>query len=253
MNFKKILTVAAVVIASGMAGIFHSASADDSFSLNYTALKNGTNETSYADHYSVKPGSARIVGDHYQVTLSIQTPASYGLFPVNILQINGQTPSIERSSSNGDSVITYTFNTNNLTDRIVGHMTVNIPSLRYSGDYLYDIVFDATGAPTIDGGKVSEDQAQEGAKAAQAAQAAEEAQNENAQAGGAGAAGQAASNKNRPKAQVTPKAAIKHDKKDKAAGKSLPWWPFAIAVAVAVLVGIFTEWRSRRAGAKKGD
>ncbi|CAK8054514.1 NEAT domain-containing protein [Eupransor demetentiae] len=250
MNFKKILTVAAVVIASGMAGIFHSASADDSFSLNYTALKNGTNDTSMADQFSVKPGSARIVGDHYQVTLSIETPAEYGLFPVNILQVNGQTPSLSRSTSDGKSVITYTFNTNNLTDRIVGHMTVNIPAFRYSGDYLYDIVFDATGAPTIDGGKVSEDQAQEGAKAAQAA---EQAQNENAQAGGAGAAGKAASNKNRPKAQVTPKAAIKHDKKDKAAGKSLPWWPFAIAVAVAVLVGIFTEWRSRRAGAKKED
>lgn len=60
--------------------------------VNYQALKYGTQQTSMASNYYVKPANVVANGDQYLVTMTIHTGTQLGAWPVTVLSINGQGP-----------------------------------------------------------------------------------------------------------------------------------------------------------------
>ena len=71
----------------------------DNYQTNYQVLKAGTDQTSYADAYFSKPAVVGVNEDSYRVSMTVSTDHSLGRFPVQILNVNGQTPQITKSTS----------------------------------------------------------------------------------------------------------------------------------------------------------
>ncbi|WEV54315.1 NEAT domain-containing protein [Leuconostocaceae bacterium ESL0723] len=232
MKIRKGLVGLVLVLAVAVTGFASQAQADDPFNVNFRAVKDGAESTSVSDRYFVKPGQAAVVGDHYEVILTIRTDHSLGLFPVQVTDFNGQQPEVARTTQGNTDFYQFKFTTTTLTQRLNGHMTVNIPSIRYDHYYAFGIEFDANGTPAIGGGQNSGQ--------------AESSSDDDQQSAAAQSSSEAASKT--PKPQTTPKAAIKYDKKDKAANKPLPWWPFAVVVGLAVVIGVVAEFRYRQKG-----
>ncbi|WP_248705948.1 NEAT domain-containing protein [Convivina praedatoris] len=243
----------------------NSAAADgEDFSVSYRVLKNGSTGTSMADQYFVKPGRATLVGDHYEVTLVVKTEHSLGLFPVTVTEFNGQTPSVSKSTQDNTDLYQFTFTATSLSQRLTGHMSVNIPAIRYDHVYAFDIEFNSNGIPVPGGDQKDNKSAtsQNDANNSNASANDNKGDNSNSSNNSGVMTGEQASVESSQesmsiqesrssvvsevnKPQVTPKAAIKKDKKDKAANKPLPWWPFALIVGVAVIIGIISEFRFR--------
>lgn len=253
------------LISSAFCLLFsNSAAADgEDFSVSYRVIKNGSTGTSMADQYFVKPGRATLVGDHYEVTLVVKTDHSLGLFPVTVTEFNGQTPAVSKSTQDNTDLYQFTFTATSLSQRLTGHMSVNIPAIRYDHVYAFDIEFNSNGIPAPGGDKKDNKSATsqndvDNSDAGVNNNKGDTSNSSDVMAGDQASASAQSSQESMSiqesrssvvsevtKPQVTPKAAIKKDKKDKAANKPLPWWPFALIVGVAVIIGIISEFRFR--------
>ncbi|WP_225367510.1 NEAT domain-containing protein [Lentilactobacillus parakefiri] len=81
----------------------------------YHPLRYGTNQTSMADGYFVKPANVVVKNHLYYVTMEIKTAKSLSSFPVKVNWVNGKAPlNVRRMKDRaGNSLMYYSFYANN--------------------------------------------------------------------------------------------------------------------------------------------
>lgn len=121
----------------------------DNYQTNYQVLKAGTDQTSYADAYFSKPAVVGVNEDSYRVSMTVSTDHSLGRFPVQILNVNGQTPQITKSTSGNKDNYVFTFNTKSVKQVMSGNMKVDIDNINYHHKYGFNLKMDAGNVPAL--------------------------------------------------------------------------------------------------------
>ena len=119
-------------------------------SISYKALLYGTNKTSMASGYFVKPATVRISHHKYVVTMQIKTAKSLSSFPVVVNWVNGEEPKNVRKAKDraGNSHYYYSFTTTNLTKRINAKLAIDVPKV-YKAHHLISFKFSTAGLPKL--------------------------------------------------------------------------------------------------------
>jgi len=153
LTFLSVLFFALVGLGHGQ--LVHA----DNYQTNYTILKAGTGQTSYADAYFSKPASVSVNGDSYKVSITVSTDHSLGSFPVQILNVNGQTPQISKSTSGNRDNYVFTFNTKSVKKVMSGKMKVDINNINYHHVYGFNLRMDAGNVPALNSQQTQAQQA----------------------------------------------------------------------------------------------
>lgn len=143
--FKKIIfgcLVGAVVGTANMTSVQAQA-------VPYQVLKYGTHDVSYASAYFVTPGDLVPAGDQYRAQLVIATQHELGRFPVTILTINQQKPTVTQSTQGNTDYYTFSFLVKNPNTLLNGTMKVDVASLNYHHTYDFNLQFDAKNLPAV--------------------------------------------------------------------------------------------------------
>ena len=143
--FKKIIfgcLVGAIVGTANMTSVQAQA-------VPYQVLKYGTHDVSYASAYFVTPGDLVPAGDQYRAQLVIATQHELGRFPVTILTINQQKPTVTQSTQGNTDYYTFSFLVKNPNTLLSGTMKVDVASLNYHHTYDFNLQFDAKNLPAV--------------------------------------------------------------------------------------------------------
>ena len=143
--FKKIIfgcLVGAIVGTANMTSVQAQA-------VPYQVLKYGTHDVSYASAYFVTPGDLVPAGDQYRAQLIIATQHELGRFPVTILTINQQKPTVTQSTQGNTDYYTFSFLVKNPNTLLSGTMKVDVASLNYHHTYDFNLQFDAKNLPAV--------------------------------------------------------------------------------------------------------
>ena len=143
--FKKIIfgcLVGAIVGTANMTSVQAQA-------VPYQVLKYGTHDVSYASAYFVTPGDLVPAGDQYRAQLVIATQHELGRFPVTILTINQQKPTVTQSTQGNTDYYTFSFLVKNPNALLSGTMKVDVASLNYHHTYDFNLQFDAKNLPAV--------------------------------------------------------------------------------------------------------
>lgn len=143
--FKKIIfgyLVGAIVGTANMTSVQAQA-------VPYQVLKYGTHDVSYASAYFVTPGDLVPAGDQYRARLVIATQHELGRFPVTILTINQQKPTVTQSTQGNTDYYTFSFLVKNPNTLLSGTMKVDVASLNYHHTYDFNLQFDAKNLPAV--------------------------------------------------------------------------------------------------------
>lgn len=137
-----------ILVAFGLFFVFSvSASAQ---TIAYHPLRYGTNQTSMADGYFVKPANVVVKNHLYYVTMQIRTAKSLSSFPVKVNWVNGKAPlNVRRIKDRaGNSHMYYSFYTNNLRKRINAKLAIDVPKV-YKAHHLISFKFSTVGLPSL--------------------------------------------------------------------------------------------------------
>ncbi|MFC6171335.1 NEAT domain-containing protein [Loigolactobacillus jiayinensis] len=118
-------------------------------SINYQALKYGTQQTSMASNYYVKPANVTANGDQYLVTMTIHTSTQLGEWPVTVLSINGQGPAnVSKTKSASGYDYSYAFQTADLSQTISSSISIDVPKV-YTANHDISFKFDTSNLPAL--------------------------------------------------------------------------------------------------------
>ncbi|KRO03621.1 cell surface protein [Levilactobacillus paucivorans] len=133
-----------IVVGLGWPAIGHAQS------LDYTALKYGTSQTSMAGKYFVHPAKVQVVQHAYQVTMEIKTAKHLNKWPVRVLKIAGQTPqNVQKSrDSAGNYLLFYTFTTTHLNRDITAKLAINVLGV-YKATHKLTLAFQTADLPAL--------------------------------------------------------------------------------------------------------
>ena len=124
-------------------------------SINYQALKYGTQQTSMASNYYVKPANVVANGDQYLVTMTIHTGTQLGEWPVTVLSINGQGPAnVTKTKSASGYNYSYAFQTADLSQIISSSISINVPNV-YTAKHDISFKFDTSNLPALNNAAAS--------------------------------------------------------------------------------------------------
>ena len=115
--------------------------------VSYQVLKYGTNDLSYASAYFVNPGDLVPVGDQSRAQLVIATQHTLGRFPVTILTVNQQKPTVSQSTQGSTDYYAFSFLVKDPNALLSGTMKVDVASLNYHHTYDFNLKFDAQNLP----------------------------------------------------------------------------------------------------------
>lgn len=124
-------------------------------SINYQALKYGTQQTSMASNYYVKPANVVANGDQYLVTMTIHTGTQLGEWPVTVLSINGQGPAnVTKTKSASGYDYSYAFQTADLSQIISSSISINVLNV-YTAKHDISFKFDTSNLPALNNAAAS--------------------------------------------------------------------------------------------------
>jgi len=119
-------------------------------SLDYSALKYGTNQTSMASGYFVHPAKVTVKNHAYVVTMDIKTAKKLTSWPVKVLEVDGQSPENVRKvkDSAGNSHLYYSFTTTNLKRAVNAKLSIYVPDV-YKAKHLITFKFKTGNLPAL--------------------------------------------------------------------------------------------------------
>ncbi|WP_125573334.1 NEAT domain-containing protein [Levilactobacillus huananensis] len=150
-NVKRWFLIGMLIVASlGCPVIGHAQS------LDYTALKYGTSQTSMAGKYFVHPAKVKVAQNAYQVTMEIKTAKHLNKWPVRVLKIAGQTPqNVQKSrDSAGNYLLFYTFTTAHLNRDVTAKLAINVLGV-YKATHKLTLAFQTVNMPALSQAKAS--------------------------------------------------------------------------------------------------
>lgn len=100
-------------------------------SIDYSALKYGTKQTSMASGYFVHPATVQVKHQAYVVTMDLKTAKKLTSWPVKVLSVDGHAPENVRKTKDqaGNSHLYYSFTTTNLKRRINARLAIDVPDV----------------------------------------------------------------------------------------------------------------------------
>ncbi|MDT6979266.1 NEAT domain-containing protein [Levilactobacillus zymae] len=145
MRKNWLLTVA--VLALGTLGLTTTAQAK---SVTYSTLTSGSNKTSMASKYFVRPAKVTVKGGRYRVTMHLKTAKTLGKFPVQVVKVNGTKPQNVRKVRDkaGNSNVYYTFTAKNLKKKINAKLSINVLHV-YKATHTVTFKFKASQVPKL--------------------------------------------------------------------------------------------------------
>ncbi|VDG19468.1 hypothetical protein [Lactobacillus paracollinoides] [Lactiplantibacillus mudanjiangensis] len=119
-------------------------------SVSYSALTYGTNKTSMASKYFVKPAKVTVKNKKYVVTMHLKTSSALGKYPVQVLKVNGAKPQhvCKVRDKSGNSNIYYSFTTKNLNHKITAKLSINVLHV-YKATHNVSFKFKTTQLPKL--------------------------------------------------------------------------------------------------------
>ncbi|MFC6290548.1 NEAT domain-containing protein [Levilactobacillus angrenensis] len=119
-------------------------------SLDYSALKYGTNQTSMASGYFVHPAKVTVQHHAYVVTMDIKTAKKLTSWPVTVLSVDGHAPENVRKTkdSAGNSHLYYAFTTTNLKRKVNAKLAIDVPDV-YKAKHLITFKFKTNQLPAL--------------------------------------------------------------------------------------------------------
>lgn len=101
-----------------------------------SVLKDGTNDTSYAASYFSNSASVTSNGDGlYTVTSTVTTNKNLGNYPVQIISIDGASANVSKTDNGDTQTITYSYQTNAVTERHAAVIKVDVDNINYHHTY----------------------------------------------------------------------------------------------------------------------
>jgi heme-binding NEAT domain protein len=101
-----------------------------------SVLKDGTNDTSYAASYFSNSASVTSNGDGlYTVTSTVTTNKNLGNYPVQIISIDGAPANVSKTDNGDTQTITYSYQTNAVTERHAAVIKVDVDNINYHHTY----------------------------------------------------------------------------------------------------------------------
>lgn len=144
------------ILGASLVVVFGFGKSVNAQTVNYQILKYGTNETSYASAYFVNPGDVSVQNGNYKVSLTVKTKHDLGRFPVQILNVDGQTPNVSKSTNGDTDFYTFSFLTKDLSNKINGNMKVDVDMINYHHNYGFNLKVDTTNLPDLNKSKSAE-------------------------------------------------------------------------------------------------
>ncbi|AYM03711.1 NEAT domain-containing protein [Levilactobacillus yiduensis] len=119
-------------------------------SLDYAALKYGTNQTSMASGYFVHPAQVTVKNHAYVVTMDIKTAKKLTSWPVTVLSVDGHAPENVRKTkdSAGNSHLYYAFTTTDLKRKVTAKLAIDVPDV-YKAKHLIAFKFKTAHLPAL--------------------------------------------------------------------------------------------------------
>ncbi|TGD19570.1 NEAT domain-containing protein [Levilactobacillus suantsaiihabitans] len=119
-------------------------------SLDYTALKYGTSQTSMASGYFVHPAQVTVKNHAYVVTMDIKTAKKLTSWPVTVLAVDGHAPENVRKTKDGagNSHLYYSFTTTNLKRKVNAKLAIDVPDV-YKAKHLITFKFKTAHLPAL--------------------------------------------------------------------------------------------------------
>ncbi|WP_283679171.1 NEAT domain-containing protein [Lentilactobacillus sp. Marseille-Q4993] len=119
-------------------------------SVDYQALKYGTNQTSMASGYFVHPAKVTVAGGKYRVVMDIKTAKNLSSFPVKVLSVAGGQPAKIKKVKDkaGNSHLFFSFYTANLRRRVNAKLAIDVPKV-YKAHHFISFKFKANELPSI--------------------------------------------------------------------------------------------------------
>lgn len=118
--------LAAAIVALSTLGLATTAQAK---SVTYSALTYGTNKTSMASKYFVRPAKVTVKNGKYYVTMRLKTANALGKYPVKVLKANGQTPqNLKKVHQSGSYNLYYSFTAtaSQMKNKITAKLAINV-------------------------------------------------------------------------------------------------------------------------------
>ncbi|WP_452233252.1 NEAT domain-containing protein [Levilactobacillus tongjiangensis] len=118
--------------------------------ISYSALKYGTNQTSMASGYFVRPAKVAVKNHAYVVTMDIKTAKKLTSWPVTVTSVNGQAPQNvqKKKDAAGNSHLYYSFTTTSLKSRINAKLSIYVPKV-YKAKHNISFKFQTKGLPAL--------------------------------------------------------------------------------------------------------
>lgn len=118
--------------------------------ISYSALKYGTNQTSMASGYFVRPAKVVVKNHAYVVTMDIKTAKKLTSWPVTVTSVNGQAPQDvqKKKDAAGNSHLYYSFTTTSLKSRINAKLSIYVPKV-YKAKHNISFKFQTKGLPAL--------------------------------------------------------------------------------------------------------
>lgn len=134
----------------------------DNYTVPLTVLKDGTGQTSYAASYFSNSANVVDIGDGtYVVTSTITTDKKLGNFPVQILSIDGGGANVSQADNGDSQTVTYSYQTNDLTERHNAVIKVDVDNIDYHHTYNVGLQLDASSIPASDAEKSSSESSED--------------------------------------------------------------------------------------------
>lgn len=111
--------------------------ADGDYSISYRVLKDGTNETSIMQEYTVIPAKLTVQGGKNYISITLRNSSWVPVFQVTN---NGGTASVISSDSSADTRVVR-FEVYDLSQKVNVYTEANVPAINYSGKYNVQIQF----------------------------------------------------------------------------------------------------------------
>lgn len=134
----------------------------DNYTVPLAVLKDGTGQTSYAASYFSNSANVVDNGDGtYVVTSTITTDKKLGNFPVQILSIDGGGANVSQADNGDSQTVTYSYQTNDLTERHNAVIKVDVDNIDYHHTYNVGLQLDASSIPAPDAEKSSSESSED--------------------------------------------------------------------------------------------
>ncbi|MDF2667812.1 MAG: NEAr transporter [Paenibacillus sp.] len=144
---RMVSILCAVILLISATPVFaaETANGNHEYSVNFSVLKDNTEEVSAMDEYTEKPAKVTVEQGQGYVYLTLKKASWISSFQVDSNGVYGNPEDVSVDTEADKKVVR--FPVTDVTAKVNAHIVVDVPAINYHGDYKVQIKFDTTGMP----------------------------------------------------------------------------------------------------------